>query len=159
MYTDWDVHENKTCQNLAWSSPSGAGRVIRKLVTFANAVLTNNSFKYIFLSSIYVDCSGQIIHCLKISGNKNNLRTIWDWNRQKRKNNPAWAERYWFLLKKARIKPDSEAYFRTFTEYIDTRKSGSKIYFSLVYRTTFKSNIYTGVLQRIVNVIGFNTRL
>ena len=34
------MHENRTCQNLAWSSPSGAGRVISKLVTFANAALT-----------------------------------------------------------------------------------------------------------------------
>ena len=40
MYTDWDLHENKTCQNLTW--PSGAGREISKLF----------AFKHIFLSAI-----------------------------------------------------------------------------------------------------------
>ena len=44
--------------------------------------------------------SGQPIHCLKISGNKNNLRTIWGWNRQKVKNSPAWAESYTGSYKK-----------------------------------------------------------
>ena len=35
-----------------------------------------------FLAPFY--CSGQLTHCLEISGNKNNLRRIsWDWNRQK----------------------------------------------------------------------------
>ena len=41
------------------------------------------------------------MHSLETSGNKNNLRTIWGWNRQKIKNNPGSAESYWFLLKKA----------------------------------------------------------
>ena len=60
--------------NLALSSPSGAGRVINKVFTFANAVLTiSNTY---FLVPFYMYCSGQLIHCLKISGNKNNLRTI-----------------------------------------------------------------------------------
>ena len=75
---DCNVHANKTCQNLAWLSPgssqSGAGRVISKLVTFANAVLTVSS-AYFFVP-FYMYCSGQQIHCLKISGNKNNLRTV-----------------------------------------------------------------------------------
>ena len=48
-------------------------------------------------------CSGQLIHCLKISGNKNNLRTIRGWNRQNIKNSLASAESYWFFLKKACI--------------------------------------------------------
>ena len=61
-------------QNLAWTSTLGAGRVISKLVTSANAVLTvSNTY---FLVSFYMYCSGQLIHGLKISGNKNNLRTI-----------------------------------------------------------------------------------
>ena len=63
--------KTKICQNLAWSSPSGAGRVISKLLTFANAV--SNTY---FLVPFYMYCSGQLIHYLKISGNKNNLRTI-----------------------------------------------------------------------------------
>ena len=53
---------------------AGAGRVISKLVTFANAVLrVSNTY---FLVSFYMYCSRQLIHCLKISGNKNNLRKI-----------------------------------------------------------------------------------
>ena len=61
-------------QNLAWSSPSGAGGVISKLVTFANAVLTVSNTYFLVPFSCIVP--GQLIHCLKISGNKNNLRTI-----------------------------------------------------------------------------------
>ena len=64
---------------------SGAGRVISKLVTFADAVLTVSCFSYriplhetipntYFVAAFY--CSGQLIHCLETSGNKNNLRTI-----------------------------------------------------------------------------------
>ena len=34
-------------------------------------------------------CSWQLIHCLEKSRNKNNLRAIWGWNRQKIKNSPA----------------------------------------------------------------------
>ena len=99
MYTDWDVDENKTCQNLAWSSPSSAGRVISKLVTFANAVSTlSNTY---FLVPFYMYCSRQLIHCLKISGNMNNSRTIRGRNRQKNKNSPTWAESYWFFQKKS----------------------------------------------------------
>ena len=45
---------------------SGAGRVISKLVTFADAVLAVAAFF----------CSGQLINFLESSGNKNNLRTI-----------------------------------------------------------------------------------
>ena len=42
-------------------------------------------------------CSGQLIHCLIILGNKNNLRTIWGWNRPKIKKSPASAESWaWF---------------------------------------------------------------
>ena len=45
-----------------------------ELVTFANALLTvSNTY---LLMPFYMYCSGQLIHCLKISGNKNNLRTI-----------------------------------------------------------------------------------
>ena len=45
-----------------------------ELVEFANAVLTvSNTY---FLVPFYIYCSGQLIHCLKISGNKNNLRTF-----------------------------------------------------------------------------------
>ena len=54
-----------------------------------------------FLVSLCMYCSGQLIHCLKISGNKNNLRTIWVWNRQKIKNSPFSPDIYWFLLKKS----------------------------------------------------------
>ena len=105
LYTDRDVHENKTCQNLVWSS--GAGRVISKLVTFADAVCwqfqvfsLDETIVKIFLSAtLHVSGSGQLIHCLKISGNKNrNLRTIWGWNCQKIENSLASAENYWFLL-------------------------------------------------------------
>ena len=66
--------------------------MISKPVTFTDAVLTvltffagSNNSKQILLSQLvpfYMYCSGQLIHCLKISGNKNNLRTIWGWNRQ-----------------------------------------------------------------------------
>ena len=36
-----------------------------------------DSFKHIyFLVPFYMYCSGQLVHSLKISGNKNNLRTI-----------------------------------------------------------------------------------
>ena len=43
-----------------------------ELVTFANAVLTvSNTY---FLVPFYMYCSGQLIHCLEISGNKDNLR-------------------------------------------------------------------------------------
>ena len=65
------MHENKTCQNLAWSSPSGAGRVIiSKLFTFVNAVLTvPNTY---FLVPFYMYCSEQLIRCLKYK----KIRTI-----------------------------------------------------------------------------------
>ena len=64
---------------------SGAGRVISKLVTFTDAVLTVSCFSCriplhetisnaCFVAAFY--CSGQLIHCLETSGNKNNLRTI-----------------------------------------------------------------------------------
>ena len=72
MYTDQDVHENKTFQNLAWSS--GTGRVISKLVTFMDAVLTLLNFlldetivNTYFLVPFYWYSSGELIHCLKIS--------------------------------------------------------------------------------------------
>ena len=43
-----------------------------------------DSFKDIFLSAIvHVLFRETVIHCLKISGNKNKLRTIRGWNRQK----------------------------------------------------------------------------
>ena len=42
MYTVWDVHVYKDLLELAGSS--GAGRVISKLVTFAEAVLIVSSF-------------------------------------------------------------------------------------------------------------------
>ena len=87
---------------------SGAVRVISKLVTFVYAVLTvsiffsNTAGKTIasmyFLALFY--CSGQLIYCVEISENKNNKRTIWDWNRQTIKNNPASAESFRFLYKK-----------------------------------------------------------
>ena len=72
--------KTKLVRILAWSS--GAGRVISKLVTFANVLLTvfsldetiANTFTY-FLVPFYMYCYGQLNHCLKISGNKNNLRT------------------------------------------------------------------------------------
>ena len=64
---------------------SGAGRVISKLVTFADAVLTVLCFSYriplhetipnTYFAAAFC-CSGQLIHCLETSGNKNNLRTI-----------------------------------------------------------------------------------
>ena len=55
-----------------------------KLVKFANAVLTIKVFFRISLdetiaSTYFTEpfyCSGQLIHCLEISGNKNDLRTI-----------------------------------------------------------------------------------
>ena len=76
---------------------SGAGRVISKLVTFTNAVFTVSSFFFripldetiantYFVAPFY--SSGQLIHCLEISGNK---------NCQKIKNSQASAESYWFL--------------------------------------------------------------
>ena len=65
--------KTKLCHNLAWSSPSGAGRVISKHVKFANAAVLTVSNTY-FLVPVYRYCSGQLIHCLKISINKNNLR-------------------------------------------------------------------------------------
>ena len=54
--------------------------MITKLVKFADAVLTVSSFSpdetiantYFFVP-FYMYCSGQQIHCLKISRNKNNL--------------------------------------------------------------------------------------
>ena len=50
----------------------GAGRVISKLVTFANAVLTvSNTY---FLVPFYMYFSGQLIHCLKIRYQE--IRTI-----------------------------------------------------------------------------------
>ena len=73
-----------------------------KLVTFTDAVLTVSCFSYtggwnqskhVFLivkAPFY--CSGERMHCLETSGNKNNLRTIWGWNRQKIKNNSGSAE-------------------------------------------------------------------
>ena len=61
------------------AGPSGAGRVISKLVTFVAAVLTvSNIFRILleetianmyFLAPFY--CSG---YCLDISGNKNNSK-------------------------------------------------------------------------------------
>ena len=53
-------------------------------MTFSNAVLTVSSFFHISLDETIAKtyflalfhCSGQIIHCLEISGNENNLRTI-----------------------------------------------------------------------------------
>ena len=101
---------------------SGAVRVISKHVTFAEAVLTVLFFFFCkplnetianryFLSPFY--CSGQLIYCLEISGNKNNLRTIWGWNRQKIKNSPesarsrkvtgSYIQRF-FLIERARTK-------------------------------------------------------
>ena len=76
MYTDLDIYENKTCQILAWSS--GAGRVISKLVTFADVVLTVSSFSLdetiVNTCFLVTYCCGQLIHCLKTSENKNNLK-------------------------------------------------------------------------------------
>ena len=68
-----------------WKSDMQVGHVRERSV---------DSFKHIFLSAI--------LHILfgatnSLSGNKNNLRTIWGWNRQKIENIPAWAESYWFL--------------------------------------------------------------
>ena len=69
---------------------------LTKLVKFMDAVLIVTSFfEQYFLVPFY--CSGQLIHCLEISGNKNNLRTTQVWNRQKIKNSLASAESYWFL--------------------------------------------------------------
>ena len=59
---------------LKLAGSSGAGRVISKLVTFANALLTVSITNMYVLEPFY--CSGQLIHWLKISGYKNNLRTI-----------------------------------------------------------------------------------
>ena len=44
----------------------------------------------------------RVIHCLEISGNKNNFRTIWGWNRQEIKNSPA-GRKLLVLIKKKRI--------------------------------------------------------
>ena len=54
-----------------------------------------------FLAPFY--CFGQPIHCLEISGNKNNLRL----KSPKTKSSPASAESYWFLYKKItkRVRP------------------------------------------------------
>ena len=108
LYTDWDAH-----LLLELAGSSDAGRVINKLVKFADAVLTVSCFshtagwnqsKHVFLVVIApFYCPGQQIHCLETSGNKNNLRTIWGWNRQEIKNNPGSAESYWFLYKKKRV--------------------------------------------------------
>ena len=51
--------KTKLVRILAWSSPSGAGRVINKLLTFANAVLTVSNPPF------YMYFSGQLIHCIK----------------------------------------------------------------------------------------------
>ena len=52
--------------------------MISKLVTFADAVLTVSSFSLDeTIANTYflvMYCCGQLIHCLKISENKNNLR-------------------------------------------------------------------------------------
>ena len=50
-----------------------------------------------FLVPFYKYSSRQLIHCLRMAGNTNNLRTICGRNRQKIKNSPASAESYWFL--------------------------------------------------------------
>ena len=43
-----------------------------------------NTYFLSCLVPFYMNCSGDLIHCLKISGNiKNNLRTIWGSNRKK----------------------------------------------------------------------------
>ena len=62
---------------------SGVGRVISNLVQFADTILTVSSFFRILLdetiaNSYFLEpyyCSGQLIDCLEVSGNKNNLRT------------------------------------------------------------------------------------
>ena len=58
-------------------SAIGRWKSDKQLVTFTNAVYSFvDSFKHIFLSAILpMYCFGQLIHCLKISGNKNNLRS------------------------------------------------------------------------------------
>ena len=71
-------HVNKDLLELSGSS--GTGRVICKLVTFVDAVLDSFMFFRILLDETIANmyylapfyCSGQLIHCLKISGNKNN---------------------------------------------------------------------------------------
>ena len=91
---------------------SGAGSLSDKynlnmLMTFADAVLTvscfphtagwNQSKHWFLIVIVHFYCSRQQMHCLEISRNMNNSRTIWGWNRQKINNNPGSAERYWSL--------------------------------------------------------------
>ena len=86
------MHTKTSVLELAGSS--GAGRVLHvsmKLMTFTDTAqctdsspLGETTANTYFLAPFY--CSGLLIHCLEISGNKNNLRTIWGWNRQKIKN-------------------------------------------------------------------------
>ena len=66
--------KTKLCQNLDRSSPSGAGRVISKHVTFSNAAI--DSFKQILLGAILHVLFRATNSLFKISGNRNNLRTF-----------------------------------------------------------------------------------
>ena len=87
-----------------WKSDKQARHVLGRLYwKFQDFSLDQTIANTYFLVPFYMYCSGELIHCLKISGNKNNLRTMWGWNRQKFKNIPAWVESYWFLYKKKRV--------------------------------------------------------
>ena len=75
-------------------------RCIDSLKVF-RILLDKTTANMYFLAPFYSNyISGELIHCLEISGNKNNLRTNWGWNRQNNKNSPFSAESYWFLYKK-----------------------------------------------------------